>query len=154
MGRGRAQSRVGIRSHRRARGFTLLEVMVTMLIVALLSALAMPSYVYYVTRGRIPEATANLAVKQVQLEQFYQDNRTYSGAPACESDITTSAYFSFTCTTQTASTYTLTATGLGPMAGFSYTLTQSNARSTAAVRSGWTLPSPNTCWVTRKGGLC
>ena len=128
--------------------------MVTLLIVSVLSAMAMPSYVDYVTRGRIPEATANLAVKQVQLEQFYQDNRTYLGAPACESDLGASAYFSFSCSTQTATAYTLSATGVGPMAGFGYTLTQSNARSTSAVPGGWSLPSPNACWVTRKGGVC
>lgn len=142
------------RSRLRSQGFTLLEVMVTLLIIAILSALAMPSYVDYVTRGRVPEATANLAVKQVQLEQFYQDNRTYAGAPACEGDNGSSEYFSFSCTTQTATSYTLAATGKGPMTGFGYNLTQSNARSTTAVRSGWSLPSPNTCWVTRKGGLC
>lgn len=142
------------RSGKRSRGFTLVEVMVTVVIVTVLASLAVSSYAAYATRGRIPEATANLAVKQVQLEQFYQDNRTYAGALACDSDSATSPYFTFTCPVLSDTAYTLQATGRGPMAGFAYTVTQDSSRATAAVPSGWSLPSPNTCWVTRQGGAC
>ena len=38
-------------------GFTLIEVMIVVAIVAILSAVALPSYNDYVTRGRIPDAT-------------------------------------------------------------------------------------------------
>jgi type IV pilus assembly protein PilE len=136
------------------RGFTLVEVMVTVVIVATLASLAVSSYAAYATRSRIPEATANLAVKQVQMEQFYQDNRVYTGAPACDSDNATSQYFSFSCTVLTDTTYTLRATGRGPMLGFGYSVTQDNTRATVSVPSGWALPSPNTCWVSKQGGLC
>ncbi|HEY6356423.1 MAG TPA: type IV pilin protein, partial [Burkholderiaceae bacterium] len=121
-------------------GFTLIEVMITVAIVAILSMVAMPSYRDYVTRGQIPEATSRLATKQVQMEQFFQDNRTYVSGTACTADSTSSKYFDFTCTnsgdTVTATTYTITAVGKSSMAGFSYTINQTGAKTTRAVPTG------------------
>jgi len=128
--------------------------MIVVVVVAILAAVAVPSYTEYITRGRIPDATSNLATKRVKLEQYFQDNRTYIGATDCASDTTTSSYFNFSCSAQTASAYTLQAVGKSAMAGFTLQVTEANARSTEAVPSGWTLPSPNNCWVTKKGGVC
>lgn len=147
-------------SRRSARGFTLIEIMIVVALVAILAAIAVPAYNDYVTRGRIPDATSNLATKQVQLEQFFQDNRTYLGSDAnvnrpCFND-TRNRHFDFSCTVLTATRYTLQAQGKGPMAGFTYTVDEQNQRQTTAVpaASGWTVPAVNNCWVTRKGGLC
>jgi type IV pilus assembly protein PilE len=52
------------------RGFTLIELMITVAVIAILSAVALPSYREYVIRGNVPEATSRLATKQVQMEQF------------------------------------------------------------------------------------
>ncbi|MBE7419938.1 MAG: prepilin-type N-terminal cleavage/methylation domain-containing protein [Ideonella sp.] len=142
-------------SSRNAAGFTLIEVMITVAIVAILSMVALPSYRDYVTRGNIPEATSRLATKQVQMEQWFQDNRTYVGGPACASDTTASKYFDFTCgATPSATGFTLTATGKGSMSGFSYTINQTGAKTSAITYSGWSNPSPNTCWATNRGGQC
>lgn len=141
------------RMYAKASGFTLIELMVTVAIAGILAAVAIPSYTDYVTRGRIPEATANLAVKRVQMEQYFQDNKTYVNAPACVSDSTTSRFFTFSCSVAaTASAYTLQAAGAGPMASFSYTVDQSNGKATSAVPSGWT--ANGSCWVTKKSGAC
>jgi type IV pilus assembly protein PilE len=140
----------------RARGFTLIEVMITVAIVAILAAVALPSYRDYVIRGNIPEATSRLAARQVQMEQFFQDARTYVGAPACVAD-STNKVFNFSCAgagAPTATTYTISAVGKGSMAGFTFTINQTGAKTTGAVPSGWAVPSPNNCWVTKKGGLC
>lgn len=137
---------------RSARGFTLVELMVTVAVISVLAAVAVPQYKDYVTRGRIPDATSALASKAVMLEQFFQDNRTYVNAPACASDTTTSRYFTFSCTASNATSYTLSATGSGAMANFTYTVNQAGAKATTSVPTGWTTSS--TCWVARKDGSC
>jgi len=153
----------GLRS--RQSGFTLIELMIAVAVVAVLAAIAVPAYTAYLIRGRIPQATAALAAKQVQLEQFFQDRRTYVGSdtigvpPPCSTDTATSRYFTFSCAgagAPSATTFVLTATGTGTMAGFAFTVDQSGTKTTSAVPSsgGWSAPSPNNCWVVRPGGQC
>jgi len=153
----------------RQTGFTLIEVMIVVAIVAILSMVAYPSYRDYAVRGNFPSATAGLAVKQGQMEQFFQDNplHVYTGGDVaasigagmgCVSD-TSGKYFDFSCTgagAPAAGTFTISAVGKGSMAGFTFTINQTGAKTTASVptATGWSYPSPNTCWVTKKGGVC
>lgn len=141
---------------RRAAGFTLIEVMIVVAIVAILAAVALPSYKNYVMRGRIPEATSTLVAQQVKMEQWYQDNQTYATGGACGvAAPATGKYFSFTCTNASATTYLLTATGIGSMTGFSYSIAQDGTKTSAVTGvSGWSGPTPNNCWVTTTGGMC
>lgn len=149
------------------RGFTLIEVMIVVAIVAILAAIALPSYNDYVTRGRIPDATSGLATKRVRMEQFFQDNRTYEASAAtvpttneCSAtDSATSRFFDFDCSVPpTAVVFTLRASGKagGPMDGFEFTVNQAGARtstvSAALQANGWA--GNNSCWITRKGGQC
>lgn len=134
-------------------GFTLIELMVVVVIVAILATVALPAYTDYIVRGKVPDATSRLSVLQVQMEQFFQDNRTYVNAPACANDITSSKYFDFSCTAGTSATaFTLQAVGKDSMAGFTYTVNQAGAKATTAAPSGWTTSA--TCWMTKKGGTC
>ncbi|QMV75473.1 prepilin-type N-terminal cleavage/methylation domain-containing protein [Comamonas piscis] len=138
------------------QGFTLIEVMIVVAIIGILSAIALPSYRDYVTRGRIPEATATLSTYQVRMEQWFQDNRKYRNADsacgALPADNNTGKYFNISCSASSDTVYTLTATGKGPMSGFTYTVNQAAGKATTAVPSGWT--TSNSCWITGKGGTC
>jgi len=139
------------------KGFSLIELMITVAITATLAAVALPSYSDYLKRGKIPEATAGLAGKRVQAEQFFQDNRTYVGATnlGCAADSTSSTNFNFSCTTQTAITYTITAAGKNTMAGFTYTINETGAKTSTitGVSTAWNAAS-STCWISKTGGAC
>jgi type IV pilus assembly protein PilE len=147
---------------RSSRGFTIIEVMIVVVIIAILASIAIPSYTEYLTRSKIQEATSTLLGQRVKMEQFFQDNRTYVGACAAGTVAplpTGLKYFTITCTNLTAVGYTINATGNSgagvdaSMAGFSYSIDQANNRITVAVPTGWNLPAGN-CWVTKKGGTC
>jgi len=142
------------------QGFSLTELMIVVAIVGILSIVAVPAYNDYVIRGKIPDATGNLASKRVRMEQFFQDNRTYLAGPGCTADTTTSKYFDFTCATApgvvaTATAYTIAAIGKGSMAGFTYTIDQSNTKQTTAAPAGWAAAAmPANCWITKQDGQC
>jgi type IV pilus assembly protein PilE len=133
---------------KKQRGFSFIELMIVVAIIGILTAIALPAYKDYVTKGRIPDATSNLAALRVQQEQYFQDNRTYVGAPCTAS----SSYFNFSCTNVLQTTYTVRADGTGPMAGFAYTVDQSNAK-TSTMSPDWGGVTVN-CWATKKGGGC
>lgn len=136
------------------RGFTLIELMITIAIIAILSAIAIPQYQDYITRGELPEAHAGLGAFRVQMEQYYQDNRNY-GPGACGATAPTYKYFTHTCIlTNAGQGYTATATGIagGRVAGFVFTINEQNVRATTAAPTGWAAPTmPATCFITRKG---
>ncbi len=149
------------------QGFTLIEVMIVVAIVAILAAIAVPSYRDHVTRARVIEATSGLADARAKMEQFFQDNRTYPtggcvvqpAVPAAtQVQITSLQMFTLTCSNITANTYTVTADSIVAMAGFTYTINENNVKTSAfsgaGASAGWTAAVPNTCWVIRKGALC
>jgi type IV pilus assembly protein PilE len=152
----------------RQRGFTLIEMLIVVAMIAILAAIALPNYRDYVTRGRLVEATAGLADARVKMEQYFQDNRSYpSGcviapnAPGANNvQLMALKNFTLVCAGLGASTYTVTANGNagGPMDGFSYTIDQDNNKTSTfsgtGASAGWTSASPNNCWVIRKGGVC
>ena len=136
----------------RSGGFTLVELMVVVAIIGILSAVALPAYTDYVVRGKIPDATSRLATLQVQMEQYFQDNRSYVGAPGCSNDSASSRYFDYSCASSNASAFALQAVGKDTMSGFTYTVNQAGVKATSAVPTGWATSA--NCWISKKGGIC
>lgn len=56
----------------KTRGFTLIELMITIAIVAILVALAVPAYRDYTIRAKIAECINNAAVAKVQVSEYRQ----------------------------------------------------------------------------------
>ena len=137
---------------RGADGFTLIEIMITVLIVGVLSAIALPSYRDYVTRARLAQAFVALGAAQASAEQFWSNQRTFAGFDGALSFPANMGNFSYVLTAATPSTYTISAIGSGPVAGFIYTVNQSGNRATTGVPGGWTLSA--VCWSDRKDGAC
>lgn len=134
------------------KGFTLIEVMVTVAIVGILSAVALPAYSTYVTRGRLSEAFTALGGAQPAAEQWWANNRDYSKFYQASNFPAATANFTYALSNATTSSYTLTATGIGKVAGFVYTVDQNGTRATTASPTGW--GTSTSCWVDRKGGAC
>lgn len=133
-------------------GFTLIELMITIAIVGILAAVAMPMYSDYVRRGKVPEATSALAAMRIQMEQYYQDNRNYGTDPNCGVAALTSENFTYECELgATDQSYTVTATGSAARGtdSMTYTINQAGTRTSTA----WGSSSPS-CWIAKKGGAC
>lgn len=64
---------------RSARGFTLIELMITVAVVAILAAIAFPSYQEQVRKSRRAQAKADLVELGQLLERFHTVQNTYSG---------------------------------------------------------------------------
>jgi len=127
------------------KGFTLLELMFVIVIIAILTAIALPSYERYIRKSRAKAASADLAALALNLENKFQLQLTYPvfdkpttptqalfpGWAATQPD-----YFSYSLTSG-ATSYALTATGLRSLDGCVLTLGSDNKR-TASDACGFT----------------
>lgn len=141
-------------NNKKYAGFTLIELMIVVVIVAILASIALPGYQNYVRRSKLAEAPALLSDFRIKLEQYYQDNRNYGVANgACGIADSTGNYFSMACSVGgTNQSYTVTASniaekGLGSAADYVYTINQNNDRQTTKYRG--TTQTTKTCWLMR-----
>ncbi|MET3476188.1 type IV pilin protein [Variovorax atrisoli] len=151
------------RARRDAHGFTLIEVMITVAIIGILAAVALPAYNDYIRRGKLPEAFSELSNYRAKMEQYYQDNRNYGSSTACAADSSANSWntfpktgtnFTFSCATNTRTgdttqqSYTVTATGNTGTAVVNhvYTINELGAQGTTKFKGSTVSAS---CWLTR-----
>ncbi len=151
------------RTRQPQHGFTLIELMITVAIIGILAAVALPAYSDYIMRGRVADATQALSSRRAAMEQYFQDQRSYK-APSnakivypCRNDIQAGdKAFTISCDTggsPTDTAYTITATGSGPANDFVYTIDQDGTQATTGLPKAWGT-TPATCWILRKGDTC
>jgi len=106
------------------QGFTLIELLVVIIIIGILLAIAVPSYLGFKDRAANNAAKANLRAAVPSAEAYYQDNGAYTGMDATaltaiDSGISptltvASAGASSYCLTDTVSGKTWSVAGPGP----------------------------------------
>jgi type IV pilus assembly protein PilA len=67
---------------RSEKGFTLIELLVVMIILAILTAIAIPSYLSFRDRANNSAAGADLRAAIPSVEAYFSDNGTYTGMTA------------------------------------------------------------------------
>ena len=130
----------------RARGFTLIEVIIAMAIVAILVAVALPTYRDHMRKSRRAEAQAYLMAVASRQQQFLLDTRGY--AP----DLTT---VGVATPANVAAAYDLAASAVaGPPPTFRVTATpkattdqvQERCGTLAIDQTGAKMAALSTCW--------
>lgn len=132
---------------RRERGFTLIQLMIAVVVVAILAAIAFPSYQRYVLRSHRVEAQAVLSEAAARQERYYSQNNAYASTAAAlnmTSNVNALQYYSLAISNVTATAYTLTATAKGSQAKDGQCLTLSLDQ--AGTRSNTGTGTGTTCW--------
>lgn len=128
----------------------MIELMVTIAVVAILASVALPSYQSYVARSRVPAGLEALSSYALRMEQTFQDSGSF-GAGGCALPAPTLTNFDFACTLGAGGQgYSAAVTGKGTLSGYGYSIDNTGTRRTVAHPRG--VPAA-ACWST-KGGTC
>ena len=133
--------------------------MIVLVIIAILAAIAVPSYTDYVLSARLTDGTEHLMAMEANMERYYQDNRTYqsvgSAVPPCTTGQpgTQTDYFTLSCLSTGPSAYTVQAQGSGTALGFTYTIDDQGTRATTALPARWGAACAS-AWIVKRGQGC
>lgn len=108
---------------RKRGGFTLIELMITVAVIAILAAIALPSYTQYVIRSKRSAAQAQMMDIANRQQQFLIANRNYADKTALTasgyalpSEVASNYSYDVTLSTTGVPGFTLTLTPLGTQA--------------------------------------
>ena len=96
-------------------GFTLIEMLITLVVLCILTIVAYPSYVAWIVKAHRSDAMAALSQDQALLERCYAQSFTYIGCATLPafSQASAQGFYTITLSNLTATTYALTATTTG-----------------------------------------
>jgi type IV pilus assembly protein PilE len=141
-----------LRRGRAVRGFTLIELMITVAIIAILAAVALPSYQDYVRKSRRADAQSFMSEVVARQQHWLVDRRAYA---ASITDAPASNGLGMTIPTNVASYYTVTLATDNTTNPPSFTVTGTPAGSQATEKCGTltinqsgtkTASGSGTCW--------
>ncbi|KAF1687217.1 pilus assembly protein PilE [Pseudoxanthomonas broegbernensis] len=134
-----------MRSPSKPSGFTLIELMIVVAVVAILLAIALPSYLDYVVRSKIRTAQADLQALAAAVENHRQRTLKFPDTAAGTTDAVKAAFpgwspasksADFGFAYSTSSGYTLTATGVGgKLSGCAVSINADNIRGNSGCPS-------------------
>ena len=129
------------------KGFSLLELMMTVAIIGVLTAVIYPTYVSYVRKGYRAEAVASLTGISLAEEQWRATHTSYGTLANVWGAVTTTASGRYTLAVSavSASGYTVTATATGDQANDANGA-QSCASLVLTTSNTVTTTTPTVCW--------
>jgi type IV pilus assembly protein PilE len=129
-------------------GFTLLEVLITIVVVAVLGAVALPSFMEQIRKARRSDAIESLTAVQQAQEKWRATNLTYesslatlgfTGSPVYSKD----QYYTIALSGTSGTGYTVTAT---PVTGKSQASDSGCTSITLVIATGSITQNPVKCW--------
>src|SRR5438105_3630488 len=93
------------------RGFTLIELLVVILIIGILAAIAIPSFLNQKGKGEDAQTKSNARQAQTAIETWYTDNGNYNASVAQLQAIEPTVPAATTLSNLSSTTYTIRVTG-------------------------------------------
>lgn len=129
-------------------GFTLIELVIVVLIVAILAAVAIPSYRRYIVRSHRVDAQAALLDLAARQERFYYSNNAYAGdLPALNgSSGMAGSLYKVEIASASSTAYVVKATPLGAQATGDAACTSLTLNNLGSRGSTGTTANDPSCW--------